>query len=146
MTSCDAPMAAVNPSEVRHEVENRLYEYAAFADELDYEGIAHLLRHATLSSHGGVDLTGERAIAEHLKVLFATVGPSRHMMANVRLEVAQDGSAAAAQVLYNKWVVRSEPVVDAVGRYASTFAPVDGRWEFTSHRVLSQWRRPAGDR
>ena len=45
--------------DVRHAVENLLYEYAARADELDYAGIGALFRHGRLRSHGGVDLAGE---------------------------------------------------------------------------------------
>jgi hypothetical protein len=126
--------------DIRHSVENLLYEYAARADELDYAGIGALMRNARLTSHGGADLTGEREISEHLKGLFATVGPSRHMLVNIRIDIAPDGLSARTRCLYNKWLLEPGPVVDAAGRYQSSFR-LDGEWEFAEHRVESLWRR-----
>lgn len=69
------------------------------------------------------------------------------MMANVRIDVADDGQSATVRCLYNKWVLEpTGPVLDAVGRYRSEFGWAGAAWEFREHVVNSEWRRnsPAG--
>jgi hypothetical protein len=126
---------------IRHSVENLLYRYAALANELDHAGIAELFSSARLTSHGGVELEGAQQVGDHLRMLFETAERSRHMLVNIRIEVAADRRTATSDCLYNKWVIHDEPVVDAAGRYRSGFRLTENGWEFAWHEVRSQWRR-----
>jgi Arc/MetJ family transcription regulator len=129
----------------RDHIENLLYRYAAYADELDAEALGDLLANAILRSHGGVEVSGREAIRRHLASLFATVTASRHMMANVRIDVDDETGTATAHCLYNKWVLEAVgPALDAVGRYRSEFRWTGEHWEFTEHVVNSEWRRGQG--
>ncbi len=53
-----------------------------------------MFKDATMRSTAGVECVGGEAVASHLGMLFETAQKSRHLIVNIRIELADDGLSA----------------------------------------------------
>ena len=120
-----------------------IYTYAERIDAGDFDGVADVFAHATLTFEGfGDAVTGRDAIA----ALYARTTRryedgtprTKHVMTNVMVDVADDGETASSRSYFT--VLQAVPGQFALqpviaGRYRHTYARMDDRWEVATMHI-----------
>jgi uncharacterized protein (TIGR02246 family) len=120
-----------------------IYTYAERIDAGDFDGVADVFAHATLTFEGfGDAVSGRDAIA----ALYARTTRryedgtprTKHVMTNVMVDVADDGETASSRSYFTVLqAVAGEFALQPViaGRYRHTYTRMDGRWEFATMHI-----------
>jgi len=121
-----------------------IYTYAERIDAGDFAGVGELLGHATMTFEGFDDAV---AGAEAIEALYARTTRryedgtprTKHVMTNVIVDVADDGTAASSRSYFTvlqavPGLLALQPVI--AGRYRHTFACVDGVWHVTTMHIV----------
>lgn len=113
-------------------IERLLTQYVADNDGGNWEAVA-----ATYTADGRMSrptapddfIEGREAILDAFKARPARA--SRHVVANIRVDVSDDGTATAASQILLFLEQKSPPLV---GSYADRLVKEDGSWKFTERR------------
>jgi ketosteroid isomerase-like protein len=121
------------------QITERVLAYGKFVARGDLEGIADLFVHGGVSGDAHPEpAVGRAAVLELYRTTLATGGTERRLrVATTDLEIDIDAGTATCM---STFTVRPPGSTDEaapifVGRYADTFARIDGRWEFTRRHV-----------
>jgi uncharacterized protein (TIGR02246 family) len=120
-----------------------IYTYAERIDAGDFDGVADVFAHATLTFEGfGDAVSGRDAIA----ALYARTTRryedgtprTKHVMTNVMVDVADDGETASSRSYFT--VLQAVPGQFALqpviaGRYRHAYARMDDRWEVATMHI-----------
>jgi 3-phenylpropionate/cinnamic acid dioxygenase small subunit len=120
-----------------------VYRYAELIDAGDFAGIGELFAQATLTFEGFEDaVTG----AEAVEALYTRstrryedgTPRTKHLMTNLIVEVADDGSTAASRSYFTVLqavadALALQPVI--AGRYRHTYRHVDGTWQVATMHI-----------
>ena len=138
MTADDVE-ARVQRLEDREEIHALLMAYRRALDEKDFPGYAALFAGDGVFTAGDFRATGRDEILAMLEsmvpeFLAPTGGDDLHLVANVDIDVREDGTASATST----WVylVRGDgdlPELSKLGHYEDELRREDGRWRF-AHR------------
>jgi uncharacterized protein (TIGR02246 family) len=120
-----------------------IYTYAERIDAGDFDGVAELFAHATLSFEGFGDIVEGRAAIAALYTRTTRryedgTPRTKHVMTNVMVDVADDGATASSRSYFTvlqavPGELSLQPVI--AGRYRHTYAHADGRWQFSSMHI-----------
>ena len=121
-----------------------VYTYAERIDAGDFAGIGALFEHATLTFEGyGATVSGPEAIealyTRSTRRYDDGTPRTKHVMTNVIVDVADDGSHAASRSDFTvlqavPGALALQPVI--AGRYRHTYQLVDGHWRVASMHVM----------
>jgi uncharacterized protein (TIGR02246 family) len=126
--------------EAREEIHALLMAYRRALDEKDFPGYAALFTSDGVFTAGSFRASGRDEIVAMLEgmvpagLLAATGGDDLHLVANVDIEVGDDGTARATSTWL--YLVRGEgdvPELSKLGHYEDELRVEDGRWRF-AHR------------
>jgi ketosteroid isomerase-like protein len=120
-----------------------IYTYADRIDAGDFDGVADVFAHATLTFEGfGDAVSGREAIAAlygRTTRRYENGTPrTKHVMTNVMVDVADDGETASSRSYFT--VLQAVPGAFALqpviaGRYRHTYTSIDGRWEVATMHI-----------
>jgi ketosteroid isomerase-like protein len=120
-----------------------IYTYAERIDAGDFDGVAEILAHATLTFEGfGEGVEGRDAIAalySRTTRRYEDGTPrTKHVMTNVMVDVADDGDAASSRSYFTvlqavPGELTLQPVI--AGRYRHTYVRIDGHWRVTAMHI-----------
>ena len=120
-----------------------IYTYAERIDAGDFDGVAEVFAHATLTFEGFADaVTGRDAIAAlytRTTRRYEDGTPrTKHVMTNVMVDVADDGETASSRSYFTVLQAVAgqfalQPVI--AGRYRHTYTRRDGRWEVATMHI-----------
>lgn len=126
-------------------ITNLLYRYAECIDAGDFEGVADILGHATLTAEGTALLldTRDKVLAHYVNVTrrYPEGTPrTKHVTSNPIVEVDEAAGTATCRSYFTVFQavegsLTLQPII--AGRYHDTFARVDGQWRFTKRHFLS---------
>jgi ketosteroid isomerase-like protein len=121
-----------------------IYTYAERIDAGDFDGVAELFEHATLTFEGyGDAVSGREAVArlyERTTRRYENGTPcTKHVMTNVIVDVADDGDSANSRSYFT--VLQAVPGEFALqpviaGRYRHSYARIDGGWHVVTMHVI----------
>jgi hypothetical protein len=125
-------------------ITNLLFRYAECIDAANFDGVADLLAHATLTAEGSpMHLEGRDAVRAHFtKSVY--VHPdglrTKHVTTNPIVEVDDDTGTATCRSYC--LVLQSSPPALALqpiwaGRYHDSFVRVDGEWRFLTRHFIT---------
>jgi len=122
------------------EIERLIHEYGHRFDAADLDGFADLFANGTLVlTHLAPPATGAdavRATMEKLVILYDGSPLTNHVMTNVIIDIAPDGTEATACSYVQ--ILQATPdlplQIIATGAYDDRFALRDGRWGFVERR------------
>lgn len=123
-----------------------VYEYAERIDAGDYEGVADLLAHATLTGDGLEPVTGRDAVLamyERTARRYPDDGTpkTKHVTTNLRVKVDSSAGTATARSYYTVFqAVPGELALQPIiaGSYRDTFERVaGGEWRFTGRHFTA---------
>ena len=125
-------------------VTSLIYTYAERIDAGDFDGVADLFAHATLTFEGFGDAISGRddiaALYERTTRRYEDGTPrTKHVMTNVIAEVADDGTTAASRSYFTvlqavPGALALQPVI--AGRYRHSYACVDGQWRVETMHIM----------
>ncbi len=142
----------VEKAEARHQIEGLIYGYAEALDDGDLARVRELFERAEVSPSPGVVLRGGDAMAEMFArhtIFYDANGPAdpwapdtrphtRHVVTNLRIDVADDGRSATAKsyvIVFQAWRdFELQPVFR--NRYRDRFVCEAGRWRFAAREML----------
>ena len=121
-----------------------LYRYAERIDAADFDGVADLLAHATLTAEGSpMHIEGRDQVLAHYvnNVRVHADGlRTKHMTTNPILDVDDDAGTATCRS-YCMVLQASPPAVQLqpiwAGRYHDSFVRVDGEWRFRTRHFIT---------
>jgi len=121
-----------------------VYTYAERIDAGDFAGIGALFEHATLTFEGyGATVSGPEAIealyTRSTRRYDDGTPRTKHVMTNVIVDVADDGSHAASRSYFTvlqavPGALALQPVI--AGRYRHTYQRAEGQWRVASMHVM----------
>ena len=121
-----------------------VYTYAERIDAGDFAGIGALFEHATLTFEGyGATVSGPEAIealyTRSTRRYDDGTPRTKHVMTNVIVDVADDGSHAASRSYFTvlqavPGALTLQPVI--AGRYRHTYQRAEGQWRVASMHVM----------
>jgi ketosteroid isomerase-like protein len=121
-----------------------IFTYAERIDAGDFDGVAELFEHATLTFEGfGQAISGRAAIAglyERTTRRYEDGTPrTKHVMTNVIVEVADDGTTAASRSYFTvlqavPGALALQPVI--AGRYRHSYGRVDDQWRVETMHIM----------
>jgi ketosteroid isomerase-like protein len=121
-----------------------IYTYAERIDAGDFDGVAELFEHATLTFEGfGEAIAGRGAIAglyERTTRRYEDGTPrTKHVMTNVIVEVDDEGTTAASRSYFTvlqavPGALALQPVI--AGRYRHSYGCVDGQWRVETMHIM----------
>lgn len=130
----------------REQIERLVYGYAERIDAGDFDGVADLLAHATLTSEGSDLLVEGRDEVLGLYTRTTRRYPdgtprTRHVTTNLVIEVGIDLAEADRALARSYFTVLQavpgqlalQPII--AGGYRDRFARVDGTWRFTERHI-----------
>jgi hypothetical protein len=126
-------------------ITNLLYRYAEFIDLGDFDGVADILAHATLTAEGTSMLLRERdAVYNHFAGIVKTYPEgslrTKHVTTNPIVEVDNDAGTATCRS-YCTVFQASPPELTLqpiwAGRYHDAFQRVDGEWRFSKRHFIT---------
>ena len=125
-------------------ITNLLFRYAECIDAADFDGVADLLAHATLTAENSpMHLEGRDAVRAHF-VDNVRVHPdglrTKHVTTNPIVDLDDETGTAACRSYCT--VLQASPPTLALapiwaGRYHDTFERVDGAWRFRTRHFIS---------
>lgn len=119
----------------------RVLAYGTFVAQGDLDGVADLFVHGAVSGDAHPDpAVGRSAVLDLYRATLANDGTERRLRVattDLRIDVAEDPGTASC---VSTFIVHAPGATNADaplfrGRYADTFALIDGRWEFTRRHV-----------
>jgi ketosteroid isomerase-like protein len=120
-----------------------IYTYAERIDAGDFAGIGELFAHATLTFEGFGDAVSGRDAIEALYTRSTRryedgTPRTKHVMTNVIVEVADDGTTAASRSYFTvlqavPGALALQPVI--AGRYRHTYTRVDHAWQVATMHI-----------
>lgn len=126
-------------------ITNLLYRYAECIDTGDFDGVADILAHATLTAEG-MDLllqTRDEVLAHYTRTTrrYPEGTPrTKHVTTNPIVEVDEVHGTATCRS-YCMVLQSSPPALSLqpiwAGRYHDAFARVDGEWRFTKRHFIT---------
>ena len=128
-----------------HDIYVLLYGYAERIDAGDFDGVAGLFEHATITFEGydQVRRGGQEVLAMYTASTrrYPDDGTpkTKHVITNVVVEIEDGGDAAHSRSYYTvlqavPGALALQPVI--AGRYHDRFERVDGRWRFAARHML----------
>jgi ketosteroid isomerase-like protein len=118
-----------------------IHRYAELIDLGDLDGLAAMFADATWSSPGrGAPLRGAEQVRHAYDgvILYDGVPSTKHVISNVTIEIAGDGTTATARsyftVLQGRPDFPLQPVI--AGRYHDKFERVDDGWRFADRQII----------
>lgn len=118
-----------------------IHEYAELIDLGELDAVAALFTHGTWSSPGrGAPLRGAEQVRRAYDgvILYDGIPSTKHVISNVTIEVADDGTTATARSYFTVMQARPDfplqPVI--AGRYHDRFELADGSWRFTDRQII----------
>jgi 3-phenylpropionate/cinnamic acid dioxygenase small subunit len=118
-----------------------IHEYAELIDLGELDAVAALFTHGTWSSPGrGAPLRGADQVRRAYDgvILYDGIPSTKHVISNVTIEVADDGTTATARSYFTVMQARPDfplqPVI--AGRYHDRFELADGSWRFTDRQII----------
>jgi 3-phenylpropionate/cinnamic acid dioxygenase small subunit len=121
-----------------------IYTYAERIDDGDFEGVGELFAHATLTFEGFGDAISGR---DEIAALYGRTTRryedgtprTKHVMTNVIVEVADDGSTARSRSYFTvlqavPGSLALQPVI--AGRYRHSYALVDDEWRVATMHIM----------
>jgi ketosteroid isomerase-like protein len=128
------------PSDDVDAIRTLIHEYAERIDTGDLDGLAALFTDATWGSPGrGTPLRGAEQVRRGYDgvILYDGSPSTKHVISNVTIELAGDGTASARSyftVLQARPDFPLQPII--AGRYHDRFERVDGRWRFADRQII----------
>jgi 3-phenylpropionate/cinnamic acid dioxygenase small subunit len=128
--------------ESHHAITTLLYRYTELMDAADFDTVAELFADAVLTNEGVEgEVTGGEAIARLYRrtnrVHDDGTLRTRHLTANVIVDIDEDASTATARSAFVVFQQTPElplqPVV--TGRYRDRFVRTDGEWRFAQRHI-----------
>ncbi|MCP1415582.1 nuclear transport factor 2 family protein [Paenarthrobacter sp. A20] len=125
------------PPEVRCLIENFLAAYTDAVDAQDAQAAATLLSAAALHFKGDPPLHGEEDIGAFYASAFLDPSRTHHLITNLRTSLV--GVDAEYTAIYQRWSVAdpTNPVCEAIGRYAGRFTLTAAGPTWVEHRVIT---------
>lgn len=126
------------------DIERLIVDYSWALDAKDFDTYGALFSHGVvLNPQGEVIARGAAkvgALARH----YLGGNPDvfvRHVVSNVRIDVAADGkTATAGSFLTTIEAPQGQPAsIFRIARYHDNFAKIDGSWKFLSRQELTDW-------
>jgi 3-phenylpropionate/cinnamic acid dioxygenase small subunit len=129
--------------ESHHEITSLMYRYTELIDAADFDGLAHLFARARITNEG-VDgaIVGGAAI----KRLYERTNRvhddgtlrTRHLTANVSVDIDEDASQAKARSSFVVFQQTATLPLQAIvtGRYRDTFARDGQGWHFVERHIV----------
>jgi ketosteroid isomerase-like protein len=118
-----------------------IHEYAERIDGGDLDGLAAMFADATWGSPGrGAPLQGAEQVRRGYDgvILYDGTPGTKHVISNVTIEIADDGTTATARsyftVLQSRPDFPLQPII--AGRYHDRFERVDGAWRFADRQII----------
>jgi 3-phenylpropionate/cinnamic acid dioxygenase small subunit len=131
--------------ENRWQIEQLIYRYAERIDLGDFEGVADLFEHATISSPGaGRGVTGRDAVLAMYTAATRRyedgTPKTKHVTSNVMIELDQDARRAVARSYFTVFQALEDFPVQSIiaGRYHDEFEEADGEWRFSAREMLPE--------
>jgi ketosteroid isomerase-like protein len=118
-----------------------IHEYAELIDLGQLDAVAALFTHGTWSSPGrGRPLRGAEQVRHAYDgvILYDGIPCTKHVISNVTIEIADDGTSATAHSYFTVMQARPDFPLQAViaGRYHDRFERADGRWRFADRQII----------
>lgn len=118
-----------------------VHEYAALIDLGQLDAVAALFAHGTWSSPGrGAPLRGAEQVRHAYDgvILYDGIPGTKHVISNVTIEIADDGTHATARSYFTVLQARPDFPLQAViaGRYHDRFELAEGRWRFADRQII----------
>jgi len=129
--------------ESHHAITTLMFRYAEYVDAADFDAIADLFADAVITNEG---VEGEIAGGEAIKQLYVSTNRvhgdgtlrTRHLTANVQIDIDESGGAAAARssfvVFQQTTTLPLQPIV--TGRYRDQFARGGRGWHFAQRHII----------
>ena len=118
-----------------------IHRYAELIDLGELDALAALFTHGTWSSPGrGTPLQGAEQVRHAYDgvILYDGIPSTKHVISNVTIEIAGDGTTATARsyftVLQGRPDFPLQPVI--AGRYHDKFECVDDGWRFADRQII----------
>jgi ketosteroid isomerase-like protein len=118
-----------------------IHEYAELIDLGQLDAVAALFTNGTWSSPGrGTPLRGAEQVRNAYDgvILYDGIPGTKHVISNVTIEIADDGTTATARsyftVLQGRPDFPLQPVI--AGRYHDKFERVDDAWRFADRQII----------
>ena len=141
MTNTPCGAADLRLLRARHEVVNTLVRYLRAVDDHDLDGVLAELQHATVS-FGGPVRRGVEDLTEAYRSAFAVGGRTWHLLHEVEVAWAGDGSRVVGRAAYQRWSLESEPpAVTAIGQYYAEFDTTGEQFRLVDLTVDRDWQR-----
>jgi 3-phenylpropionate/cinnamic acid dioxygenase small subunit len=129
----------------RDAIAELIYSYAERIDAGDFDGLADLFTHATLTTEGmDVVCRGREevlAVYTNWTRRYPDDGTpkTKHVMTNLIVEVDDDAGTASSRSYFTvlqavPGALALQPIV--AGRYRDTFERVEGTWRFSSMHII----------
>jgi 3-phenylpropionate/cinnamic acid dioxygenase small subunit len=133
-------------SDADRQISNLIYSYAERLDLGNYEGVAELFAHASVTREGtderhtGRDAVLARYNGRTRKHADGTPR-TKHVTTNLILEVDEEAGRATCRSYFTvlqhvTGEFALQPII--AGRYHDTFERVDGHWRFSSRHIISE--------
>jgi ketosteroid isomerase-like protein len=118
-----------------------IHEYAELIDLGRLDAVAALFTHGTWSSPGrGAPLRGAEQVRRAYDgvMLYDGIPSTKHVISNVTIEVADDGTTANARSYFTVMQGRPDFALQPViaGRYHDRFERVDDSWRFADRQII----------
>ena len=142
----------VDKAEARHQIEGLIYGYAEAIDDGDLTRVAEIFEQAEVSPAPGAVLHGGQAVAEMFArhtIFYDANGPAdprtsrtkphtRHVVTNLRIDVAADGLSATAKSYVIVFQASKDFALQPVfrNRYRDRFVCEVGCWRFAAREML----------
>jgi hypothetical protein len=124
------------------EITRLLFAYCTGIDTGHLDDTAQLFAEGTWYLNPDSPLTGREDVAGFLHdnvILYAGVPGTRHVVTNIRIDLADDRASARAQsyVIVHQSVPGSAPEIIFQGAYDDTFACSGSGWHFAERRIIT---------
>jgi 3-phenylpropionate/cinnamic acid dioxygenase small subunit len=123
-------------------INNLVFSYAELFDAGDFDGAVALFAHAMVTVAGSdFEARGPlvRSLLTDMVQLYEGVPSTKHIVANVIVEIEPDGLNASARSYYVALQARPnfplQPIL--AGRWHDTLEKADGRWRFVTRVIHS---------
>ena len=129
--------------ESHHAITTLCYRYAEYIDAADWDALAELFAHATLTNEGvDAPVVGGKAITDVYRrtnrVHDDGTLRTRHLTANLMVDIDEAAGTASARsafvVFQQTATLPLQPIV--TGRYRDRFARPDGDWRFVQRHII----------
>jgi 3-phenylpropionate/cinnamic acid dioxygenase small subunit len=123
-------------------ISNLVFSYAEFFDAGDFDSAVRLFARATVSVAGSdFQLRGPavRSLLTDMVQLYDGVPSTKHIVANVIVEIEPDGISASARSYYVALQARPNLPLQPIlaGRWHDKLEKVDGQWRFVDRVIYS---------